>query len=469
MKFKLILLIFVSFLLYLIPVNAEYQCGIATEDVIFNNFMDNSCDRDNITQTLGSIRSTPPYEPFAPPGNLATTMGGGSCRFANSVTIDHNESILMNTINFTHVIVANVSGSAVNLWDRRNPAATTNSVRCGFDTTDWRCNYFDAENDVLNVHPAIASTLNKGNSNMIVTRVNQTSGTLTMEVFVNATFIDGGSIASAESVIKHNLTLGADNSGGQGVGWVGNINDNFMINKSISDSQITCIYNGLNNGTLFTELESAPLPDTTPPEITFYNMTSEGDEGCTVWNENKQNPCNTTDPTPTIKLTVNLSESSYCAISTFDFNYTNMTTEDPATNCTGLPAAPGDIITCTLPDSKAFTSPGLYNISIGCKDDPEGNENLTSTSGRLLLNITDVTPPNVTLNDPEPDAILFFKDRHFIFNFTATDNFGLLNISCNLYFNNPPAKLSHVEFCQKTPPLFIFTSLPQILSSLIWR
>jgi len=40
------------------------------------------------------------------------------------------------------------------------------------------------------------------------------------------------------------------------------------------------------------------------------------------------------------------------------------------------------------------------------------------------------------LNDPEPDAILFFKDRPFIFNFTATDNFGLLNISCNLYFNN---------------------------------
>lgn len=170
--------------------------------------------------------------------------------------------------------------------------------------------------------------------------------------------------------------------------------------------------------------------DTTPPEITFYNMTSEGGLGCTNWNTDKQNSCKTSDKTPTVKI--NLSEPSYCAISTLNLNYTDMIANDPLTNCTN---APGSILTCTLPDTKAFTSPGLFNISIGCKDET-GNQNRSSTSGNLTINITDATPPTVTLEKPDNNAILFFKDRPFRFNFTATDDFGLLNMSCRLYFNN---------------------------------
>ncbi|MBI2134492.1 hypothetical protein HYU09_00745 [Candidatus Woesearchaeota archaeon] len=176
--------------------------------------------------------------------------------------------------------------------------------------------------------------------------------------------------------------------------------------------------------------EAGAVADTTPPEINFYNMTSDGGLGCTVWNTNKQNPCITTDKTPTVKI--NLSEPSFCAISTLNLNYTAMIANDSLTNCTG---APGNSLTCILSASKEATAPGLFNVSIGCKDEA-GNENSTSTSGRLLLNITDLTPPIVALEKPEVDTTLFFKNRPFTFNFTATDNFGLLDMSCSLYFNN---------------------------------
>ena len=183
------------------------------------------------------------------------------------------------------------------------------------------------------------------------------------------------------------------------------------------------------NGTIIAVVEISAA-DTTPPEIKFYNITSEGGLGCTNWNTNKQNSCKTSDKTPTVKI--NLSEPSFCAISTLNLNYTDMIANDPLTNCTN---APGNILTCTLPDTKEFTSPGLYNISIGCKDEA-GNQNRSSTSGNLTINLTDVAQPTVTLEKPDNNAVLFFKDRPFRFNFTATDDFGLLNMSCRLYFNN---------------------------------
>ena len=147
----------------------------------------------------------------------------------------------------------------------------------------------------------------------------------------------------------------------------------------------------LYNVTVFNGISHPVItpPDTTPPEITFYNMTSDGGEGCINWNTNKQNPCDTTDSTPTVKI--NLSESSFCAISTLDLNYTDMIANDSLTNCDG----PGTNLTCTLPETQKFTTYGSVNISIGCMD-VNGNENKTSTSGRLLLNVINVAPTHST-------------------------------------------------------------------------
>ena len=126
-----------------------------------------------------------------------------------------------------------------------------------------------------------------------------------------------------------------------------------------------------------------------PPEITFYRATSDADPSCIKWNTNKQDACNTTDKTPTVKI--NLSEPSFCAISTLDLNYTDMVNNDPLTNASCTNGVPGTILNCTLPTTKEISSYGLVNISIGCKD-ANGNENKTSTSGRLLVNITNVAP-----------------------------------------------------------------------------
>lgn len=149
----------------------------------------------------------------------------------------------------------------------------------------------------------------------------------------------------------------------------------------------------IQNVTYFriSKLVKSPPADTTPPEITFYNMTSEGGEGCVAWNDDKQNPCNTTDSTPTVKI--NLSESSFCAISTLDLNYTDMIAEEPSTNCTD---APGKKLTCTLTDFKTLVG-GRSNLFIGCKG-TNGNENLSSTSGALLINVT--IPPAPSVYDP---------------------------------------------------------------------
>jgi hypothetical protein len=118
-------------------------------------------------------------------------------------------------------------------------------------------------------------------------------------------------------------------------------------------------------------------PDTTPPEITFYNMTSEGGLGCTNWNTDKNNACETSDTTPTVLI--NTSEKAFCRIGVSDLNYTDM---GISRNCTGGGTKK---LTCTLILQDELTQETSY-IYIGCKDKSE-NENLTSTSGALKLSL----------------------------------------------------------------------------------
>ena len=111
------------------------------------------------------------------------------------------------------------------------------------------------------------------------------------------------------------------------------------------------------------------------PEITFYNMTSEGGEGCTNWYANKENACETSDTTPT--TFIRTKGKANCAIGVLDYNYTNLGSNRA---CSGLGSQEH---TCTLIAQDALTQESSY-IYIGCQT-LSGLENRTSTSSGLKI------------------------------------------------------------------------------------
>lgn len=128
-------------------------------------------------------------------------------------------------------------------------------------------------------------------------------------------------------------------------------------------------------------------PDTTPPEITYYNLTSSTG-GCESWNTNKDTACSTPIVTPAIQF--NTSEEAWCAVSgnisapSSGQNYTAM---GSARNCTGAASGEGTkehYCSLTSQDELVYETAYIY---ISCKD-LSNNENQTSTSGALKLSIT---------------------------------------------------------------------------------
>lgn len=133
------------------------------------------------------------------------------------------------------------------------------------------------------------------------------------------------------------------------------------------------------------EYAGALIPDTTPPEITYYNLTNGN--GCEVWNTNKNSACNTTSATPTVQFNTN--EGAWCAIAastygTLDKNYTDM---GSSRNCTGAAAGESTtshLCTVTLQDEIVYEPTYIY---ISCKD-ANNHQNKTSTSGALNISVT---------------------------------------------------------------------------------
>ncbi len=103
----------------------------------------------------------------------------------------------------------------------------------------------------------------------------------------------------------------------------------------------------------------------------------------------------TNDTTPTFHI--NTTEDATCALNNdnVNFNYTDAITYNPNSECS---TTGGTHHICTLTDDNATT--GLRNFSVGCKDSDD-NENLTSTSGKFLINITG----EVTLVDLFLDSV----------------------------------------------------------------
>ncbi|MBI4453991.1 hypothetical protein HY636_05085 [Candidatus Woesearchaeota archaeon] len=127
--------------------------------------------------------------------------------------------------------------------------------------------------------------------------------------------------------------------------------------------------------------------DTTPPSITYYNLTSSTN-GCENWNTNKSNACNTSSVTPTVQF--NTSKNAWCAVAgssssiSLNLNYTDM---GSSRNCTGAASGEGTREHfCTLTNQDELVYDASY-LFISCKDS-SNNQNRTSTSSALKLSIT---------------------------------------------------------------------------------
>lgn len=116
----------------------------------------------------------------------------------------------------------------------------------------------------------------------------------------------------------------------------------------------------------------------TPPELSLYNMTSEGGEGCINWRINKSNPCVTNDTTPTTYFVTN--KNAFCGVGISNLNYTAL---GSSRNCTGGEGTTEH--TCTIIPQDELTQPNSF-IYLSCKDN-NGNQNSTSSSGALALSI----------------------------------------------------------------------------------
>lgn len=133
------------------------------------------------------------------------------------------------------------------------------------------------------------------------------------------------------------------------------------------------------NGSVYSS-PSPPPPDTTPPNILHYNLsTPSGD--CTVWNTSKSTPCSTGDTTPTIVIKTD--DDANCAIGLLDKNFTYYNNLSINRSCEN--GGTKSLICTLMPDDeRTYEDATVY---IGCRN-TNGYENATSTSGNLSIQIT---------------------------------------------------------------------------------
>ena len=249
------------------------------------------------------------------------------------------------------------------------------------------------------------------------------SGTTGVSDFINETFqlltirLNVTNIATGQRSLEmfHNTSIMMDASGGSGsyattgVDYVTNdraVTSGFassadyaailFINKSVNDAEIAYAVEQFGLGL---HLEVGGEVDREPVAMTLINLSSDGGIGKIIYkidvtNNKQTNVVKTNDTTPTIRIKTN--KSSTCAFidDNLTFNYTDTIAYNPSSECSTTGGS-DNVSICTLTNDNS-TPQGIYNFSIGCKDS-NGNENLTSTSGQFLINISDpnegVIPP----------------------------------------------------------------------------
>ena len=277
--------------------------------------------------------------------------------------------------------------------------ATTGGIRSSF-TTDAAP---DASYTVTVTSPASYIQLGTriigvNGSHHFVIRWDDTNDNLTL-------YIDGKLNATAFSVgfnegnPNNNLRIGEDYTANDYA--LNGMLDEFGIwNRTLTDGgncsigdvcggEVWSLYHDPDDGANFFNGTTDPpihITDITPPEITYFNLTN--DNVCENWNTDKNNACITSAATPTVQF--NTSESAWCRIAgstsptALNLNYTDM---GESRNCTGAGAGEGDVYhRCILinPDTLVYDKSYIF---ISCRDS-QGNQNKSSTSGALAVNVT---------------------------------------------------------------------------------
>jgi len=200
-----------------------------------------------------------------------------------------------------------------------------------------------------------------------------------------------------------------------------NVIGTFQFQVTVTDSE----GNSVQNLTQTIKVESGELPN-----ITFINLTSEGGEGQVIFdivqpiNRTLNNLTRTNDTTPTFRARTQF--NAFCGVvdNNANINYSDILLGNILGNCS---TTGGTSHICTLPDGNA-TGIGVSGFSIGCQN--LFGDQFSESAQFFQVNITDGTPPNITLNFPLNNS--FFQENinnTIAFNWTVTDNFDL-NFTC---------------------------------------
>src|SRR3989344_6309862 len=200
---------------------------------------------------------------------------------------------------------------------RRNPAAGTGD---GF-----RFAWINAPQDDNTIDLTTATAFPVDEWRGVFITWNLTSSEMAINGTVNVTFNNPNTANLKMYAGANSFVVGKDPR--TSPFWLqGGIAEMAIWNATLNDRNMSALFpNGkMANCTLI--INGTPsAADTTPPEINFYNMTSEGGTGCTNWDANKSNPCATNDTTPTTFFRTN--ENALCAVGISDLNYSNLTNQ----------------------------------------------------------------------------------------------------------------------------------------------
>lgn len=337
----------------------QYELWNDTLFQIKDNTIDTSMHERTVTHVSAPQNSS-----------TAKKLGSGSVFFDGTddgLKFDSDDDFFSTVTNRTIYFWTNGSSSSFHVFydEREVGGGGTQDMQFYVDTGELRCNY--------NVEGTGATTAIDGTSfpdgswELWGCGINITGSSHVVYIIKNNAVVASASGTGAGAT-NTNRAIGYRQATSIHY-YKGGMDHVILLNRSPSTDDSTLLW---NNGV------GIELDGGIPPEITFYNMTSEGGEGCTNWNTDKNNACSTSDTTPTVS--VNTSESAYCAIGISNLNYTDL---GVSRECAGGGTKKH---TCTI-ISQDTLSQADSSVYIGCKD-LVGNENRTSTSGALKLTLT---------------------------------------------------------------------------------
>ena len=384
---KLIIILLFVFLISLFSVNAIYLKLVESESLADAHMDTNAPDTNHGGDDFLTV-----YGGSSPQGRIYGMFN--ITKIPAGVTINHANVTFTNYVDDFDGIVSIFEVNAT--WDES--VITWNNQPCGsgFEFNAANCNVTD-ESNVTATEPA----LNTWNITGMLKRAISSGRN-------NVSFV----IASSEVLVD--------------------LSDNYRSKEyaTVADRPFMEVD--------YTEAEP---PDLTPPQTTFINATCEGGLGQIIFDvgvtDNRQPGAGVTIPRvndTTCTFFAKTDEAATCAIinQNRDLNWTdifdgNRNFDTEATTHT-----------LTLNASNSTGPLGEFNLSIGCKDS-SGNENISSTSGKFLLNLTDITPP--VINGTQNITTIFSGD---VLNatFNMTDNKNSINgtiisnsTGYNRYFN----------------------------------